>query len=307
MLGHFVQVLEKIAVSPDREISEKPISHDAVEHLERAVADSSANSMDALERVGACSSSDEVEQEYALPASYAQMRFWLLAKSDPKNSAYHMPACVRLSGPLSETILRQSLQVLTDRHEILRTTFVERNEEILQIIKSAQHVSFSTSVLEEIPGIEIEQRLRNMLVEEARRPFDLVEGPLCRAKLIRVQTNDHILIVTLHHIIADGWSQNLFQRELWSTYEGFVDNHRFSSPPLEIQFGDFAVWQRTWLGSDEAHDDLAFWKKKLCGPLPVLDLVTDRHPTDSSGAQDAIETSALSKRFGNCSQSLVAV
>ena len=289
MLEDFVNVLERIAACPHDKISELAIFH-GVEHPEPAGAVSPVKSMAALERVGSSSSPDELDQAYALPASYGQMRFWLLAKSDPKNSAYHMPACVRLEGPLSEAMLRQSLQVLTDRHEILRSTFVERNDEIFQVIKAAHKVSFSVSVFEEFSDVEREQRLRNLLVEEARRSFDLVEGPLCRARLIRVQENDHILIVTLHHIIADGWSQNIFQRELWSTYEALIDNHQFSPPPLEIQFGDFAVWQRAWLGSNEARDDLAFWKKQLCGPLPILDLVSDRHSSDFSGARGAIET-----------------
>lgn len=226
----------------------------------------------------------------ALPASYAQIRFWLLARMDPESTAFHMPACVRISGPLERATLEQSLQVLNDRHEVLRTTFLEKNGELIQVIKSIQKAPFSVSVIEGSFGPEREQQLNEALSGEARRRFDLIDGPLWRARLFRMDAHDHILIVTLHHIIADGWSQSIFQRELWSTYEALKNNRQPPLQPLDIQYGDFAVWQKAWLASDEAREELTFWKTQLVDPLPILDLITDYAPVPRSSSRGAIAT-----------------
>jgi non-ribosomal peptide synthetase component F/thioesterase domain-containing protein len=297
LLDDFQNLLEGIAEDPNKKISELALPVGRL-RSNSTTAVGAVNLVSAPETAPVSVSSDgpsQADQAYSLPASRSQIQFWLLAKADPENSAYHMPACVRLSGLVSVPILRKSLQVLTDRHEILRTTFVERNDELLQIISINQEVSLSITSLEELPAADRELRLQNVLLEEAKHRFDLIEGPLCRARLIRLRGNEHVLVITLHHIIADGWSQNIFQNELWTTYKALVDGQHSPLGPLAIQYGDYTVWQREWLGSDQAHEDLAFWKKQLSGPLPVLDLVADRSPSVRSGSQGAIETLLLPK------------
>ena len=192
-------------------------------------------------------------------------------------------------GPLDLGILRQSIQVLNDRHEILRTTFAEKDDELVQVISGLRPAPFSVSIVDGLPESDLENQVRF----EARGPFDLANGPLWRARLFRVAANDHVLVVTLHHAIADGWSQNIFQRELWLLYDALRKHQLPQLPSLEIQYGDFTVWQKEWLASEKAQDDLAFWKRQLRSPLPILDISTDASARIHSYSDNEIATLLL--------------
>ena len=295
MLAHFRELLEAIASNPHRRLSEFPLSGDA--QLPRRA---SAPPADLLEAPTMANQNNEPSQNasdttesYAMPASCIQERFWLLSKLAPDNAAFHMPACVRLSGPVSEDSLEKSFQSLVGRHEILRTTFDEIDGRLAQVIAPAGKLSLAVMNLENLPEADRESRIEDLIREEAGDPFDLVLGPLFRAKLFRLRPDDHILVVTLHHIIADGWSQNVFQRELWLAYEALSDGKNISLPPLAIQYGDFAVWQKEWLASEQAREHLDFWTRQLPETLPIVDFPTDRPPNNRLPSRGAIETLLL--------------
>lgn len=283
MLNHFRRLLDSIAENPNRRLSEFPVW--------------------ASEEEGPASNSDAVvppvkenlsaPELYAMPASVAQERFWLLSKLAPNNSAFHMPACVRISGPLSQPLLQKSFQFLVDRHETLRTTFEEIDEHLMQVISPEQAFSLPLTDLQSVPDSAREQRLQECVREEAEQPFHLQQGPVFRARLFRLHPESHVLLVTIHHILADGWSQNILQSELWSAYEAFADNRDAGLPPLAIQYSDFTVWQKEWLASDHARNHLNYWTKQLASPLPVLDFPLDRVPTNRPAAHGAIETALL--------------
>ena len=135
--------------------------------------------------------------------------------------------------------------------------------------------------LEHIPESDREAKLAESLREEAQGSFDLEVGPLFRARLFRLETNRHVLIITAHHIISDGWSQNIIQNELWSAYEALLKEQETELPALDIQYGDYAAWQKDWLGGDEANEQLKFWTKLLAPPLPIVDFPTDRPSIDT--------------------------
>ncbi len=236
---------------------------------------------------------------YAMPASIAQERFWLLANLFPGNPAFHMPACVRVTGTISEKLLEKSFQILLERHETLRTTFEVVNKELMQIISPASVFSLPIEVVSNIVEAGGEARLQQLVCGEAQKPFDLVRGPVFRARLFRLGIEDHVLVITIHHILADGWSHKVFQLELWSAYEALTKNREPELPPLAIQYSDFAAWQREWLASAEAREHLDFWRKKLSGPLPVLDFPCDRPPSNRPASHGAIETLLLSENLAS--------
>jgi non-ribosomal peptide synthetase component F/thioesterase domain-containing protein len=282
MLGDFRGLLEEIASNPSRKLSEFSMS-------ERAKPAGVVSADDAS------SSQSATDEIYAMPASVAQERFWLLANLSPGNPAFHMPACVRLVGPVSEPLLEKSFRILIARHETLRTTFEVFDNELAQIISPTSTSTFSLPVTIITGGTlaDSEASLKELIREEAQKPFDLVKGPVFRARLFRIAPEDHVLIITIHHILADGWSHNVFQRELWTAYEALREKRTPELAPLPIQYSDFTTWQKEWLVSAEAREHLEFWTKNLSGPLPILDFPTDHPPSNRPASHGAIETRLL--------------
>ena len=204
-----------------------------------------------------------------------------------------MRACVRLKGKVDIAQLQQSLQLLVERHETLRTTFEKNGEELLQIIHPAQTVDLPVAGLDFIQDASREEKLWESIRAEASAPIDLETGPLVRARLYRLASDEHVLQITTHHIIVDGWSQNVIQQDLWKIYEAVSQAMEPSLPPLSIQYGDFAHWQEEWLKSEAAHEQIGFWKKQLQPPLPVLKFPTDRPPTGRPASRGEMETLLL--------------
>ncbi len=274
LLDHFKELLEGVAANPDRRLSDFPLSGDV------------------LQRAAAAGQISEGEV-YAMPTSLAQQRFWMLEQLDRGNPAFHMPACVRLAGPLSEEALQKSFQFLVQRHEILRTTFEEIERQIAQVISPAPRFSLTVTDLTQVAVTDREGALEKLIREEASAPFNLEKGPLFRARLFRLGSEDHVLMTTIHHILVDGWSQRVIQDDLWSSYEAFLKGHEPKLAPLSIQFGDFVVWQKDWLESPEAKKHMEFWSRRLAGELPVLDFPTDHAPAAKPASRGAIETLLL--------------
>lgn len=210
------------------------------------------------------------------PASFAQQRLWFLSQLEPDSASYNTALAVRLRGPLNRAALEQSLNEIVRRHESLRTTFDERDGELVQVIADDRPIDLPAVDFSLEPPSERQALAAAAARVEAHRPFDLRSGPLMRVRLLKLGPQEHVLVLTLHHIVCDGWSSQILAREFVTLYEAFHAGLPSSLPPLPIQYADYAVWQRGWLQGSVLEERLAYWKKKLKGRLPVLDLPTDR-------------------------------
>ncbi|NOZ55918.1 MAG: amino acid adenylation domain-containing protein [Calditrichaeota bacterium] len=210
------------------------------------------------------------------PLSYAQRRLWFLQQLEPGSTAYNIPAAIRLRGKLDQKALIRALEEIVRRHEVLRTVFATVNGEPVQIVKRDAKLPFSSIDLSQVPDAEREKELRRVLEETGQTVFDLSKGPLFLANLIRLGEDEHVLHILMHHIVSDGWSVGVFINEFSALYEAFLHGKPNPLPPLPIQYADFAVWQKKRLESEVKEKELKFWREKLGGELPVLELPTDR-------------------------------
>ncbi len=213
----------------------------------------------------------------AAPLSFAQERLWFLDQLEPGSSIYNIPSAVRLTGPLDVAALERALNEIIRRHESLRTTFANENGQPVQVILPHLTLALPMVDLRDLPAPERETEARRLADEQARQPFDLTRGPLVRVRLLRLGIDDHIVLLTMHHIISDGWSMGVFIREIALLYPGLAAGAPASLPELPVQYADFAAWQRDWLQGDVLQEQLAYWKQQLAGSPPKLELATD-HP-----------------------------
>jgi len=231
-----------------------------------------------------------------LPLSFAQQRLWLLDQIEPGSSAYNIPLALRLEGELSPGLLEYVFAEIARRHEALRTTFTARftptGGEPVQVIAAEPRIALPVVDLCGLPGGTEEARA--LAVAEARRPFDLEAGPLLRLLLVRLSAREHLLLATLHHIIADGWSLGVLLREVGALHAAFSQGAPSPLPELPVQYADFAVWQRRWLRGEVLEAQLDFWKRQLAGAPRVLDLPLDRPRPETPASQGARLPLALS-------------
>ncbi|MGB9182074.1 MAG: condensation domain-containing protein [Pyrinomonadaceae bacterium] len=211
-----------------------------------------------------------------VPLSFAQQRLWFLNQLEPTNPAYNTPAAVRLQGCLSVEVLERTLNEIVERHEVLRTTYKTVERRVVQVINAAEPLRLSLLDLSDLPEAQRVIEARLLAVAEAQRPFDLAHDSVLRASLLRLDQMDHVLLVTIHHIACDGWSMGVLVREVAALYEAFAACHQPALPELPIQYADFAVWEQQWLQGKALSRQLAYWKQRLGGNLPALDLPTDR-------------------------------
>lgn len=209
------------------------------------------------------------------PLSFAQQRMWFLDQLEPDGSVYNIPIGVRLRGPLHVESLERSLNEIVRRHEALRAGFPSVGGRPLQLISASLTLSLSVADLTGFPAAERENEAQRLANEEAERPFDLVQGPLLRVALLRVAPEDHVLLLTLHHIVYDAWSTRVLYRELTVLYEAFSKGRSSPLAELPIQYVDFAQWQRDWLQGEVLDQELSYWKKQL-ERVPTLQLPIDR-------------------------------
>ncbi|MFY0562651.1 amino acid adenylation domain-containing protein [Archangium lansingense] len=215
---------------------------------------------------------------YVFPASYAQKRMWFLDRLEPGSAAYHMPFALRLTGPLDVKALGQALDEVFHRHEALRTRFEEAADgEVNQVIHPPASLGLTLAELEPVePGART-ARVLDWCAREAARPFDLERDVLLRASLLRLEDEEHVLLLVLHHIISDGWSMAIFARELLEVYAEARAGRGSPLPEPELQYVDHSEWQREWMEEGgESQRQAEYWKRKLAGPLPVLELPVDR-------------------------------
>ncbi|RKH50609.1 condensation domain-containing protein, partial [Corallococcus aberystwythensis] len=210
------------------------------------------------------------------PLSFAQQRLWLLDQLQPGDASYNIPTALQLSGRVDVEALRRAFEALVQRHEALRTTFGQHQDQPIQIIHAPSGWELPLVDLSSLPEALRENEARRLADEEARRPFDLARGPLLRSTLVRLANDSHLLLMTMHHIVSDGWSMGVLVRETVAFYEAFATGSSPAFAPLPIQYADFATWQRDWLQGEALQAQLDYWKQQLSGAPAALELPTDR-------------------------------
>jgi amino acid adenylation domain-containing protein len=228
--------------------------------------------------------------------SYAQERQWFLWQMEPQSAAYHIPTALRLHGALDLPALQASFAALIERHESLRTGFaVDESGKVLQTIKAPFELSLAA---EDVQGID-DAALKTLIQEEIAQPFDLLQGPLLRVRVLRLGPEEHVLVAVQHHIVSDGVSMQVMVDELIQLYAGISRGQPVALAPLPIQYADYALWQRSWMDAGERERQLAYWAERLGGEASVLELPLDHvRPASQSfrGASlDISLPSALSK------------
>src|SRR6185295_10626156 len=206
-----------------------------------------------------------VERTGSLALSFAQERLWFLDQLGGVEAVYHIPWGVRLRGQLEREALRRALAGVVARHEAVRTTFVTVEGVPRQEIAPAEtsRVPLVEHDLRTHP--EPEAELERLVAREAQAPFDLARGPLLRGRLIRLANQEHVLLLTMHHIVADGWSMGVLVNELSALYGAFVREQADPLPPLPVQYVDYAAWQRRWLAGEVLQQQAAYWQQTLRG------------------------------------------
>jgi amino acid adenylation domain-containing protein len=212
-----------------------------------------------------------------LALSFAQQRLWFFDQLEPGLSAYNIPAAVRFQGPLNLAALERSLNEIVKRHESLRTTFGKVDGRPTQVIAPTLTIKLPVVDLRKLPASEQEAEVRRLVTAEAQRAFDLSQGPLIRCTVLRLGDEEHVGLLTMHHIISDGWSTGILVREVATLYVAFCAGGSSPLPALPIQYADFAHWQRQWLQGEVLETQIAYWKKQLANAPALIDLPTD-HP-----------------------------
>jgi amino acid adenylation domain-containing protein len=210
------------------------------------------------------------------PLSFAQQRLWFLDQLEPGQAHYNLPLALRFSGELDVAALSRALDAIVGRHEALHTTFEARNGRPQQVIGAAPRVAVERRDLSTLPEGERAPALRRLLAGELARPFDLSRDTMLRAALVRETDRSHVLLLMMHHIASDGWSVGILLEELAALYRANRSGAKPDLPGLPIQYADYAVWQREWLRGDVEEKQIAYWKQRLSGELPLLAIPTDR-------------------------------
>src|SRR2546426_9165615 len=226
-------------------------------------------------------------EEGAYLLSFAQQRLWFLDQLEPGNPFYNVPRVAHLWGELHVPALESSLSEIVRRHAILRTTFQVLNGEPRQIIATSTPPTLLQVDLEHLPEAERELKAKQLVTAEVHRPFDLAVGPLLRTMLVRMRAEEHILLLVLHHIVADGQSIEVFFRELSELYSAALTGRAAALPVLPIQYADYAVWQREWLQGAVLEAQRAYWKQQLAGAPPVVSLPSDYPRPEVQGYRGA--------------------
>ena len=229
----------------------------------------------------------------SIPLSFAQQRLWFLDQFEVRKSFYNLPGAIRLKGKLNVTVLEQTFNEIVNRHEALRSTFTEVQGQPIQVI--APPVSrrrLPVIDLRELPQSDREAAVKQLSAKEAQQPFDLERGPLLRTSLLQLSEEEYVLLLTMHHIVSDGWSIGVLARELAAIYEALWAGNQPPLPELPVQYADFAIWQRHWLCGEVLETQLAYWKQQLEGAPPLLELPADR-PRPPIGTSEGATQSLL--------------
>ncbi len=223
------------------------------------------------------SASEAAEEEvYVFPTSFAQKRLWFLDRFEPGSPFYNIPSAFRLRGTFNIEAFKNAIEAVVQRQESLRTTFEAIDGEPMQVVSESAHIHIPVIDLRDKPDDVREKEILRLATAEARKPFDLAKGPLFRAQILKAGEKDHVVLITMHHIISDGWSIGVLVSEITSHFAAFLENRPVQIPEPEIQYGDFAEWQQEYLKGEVLEKQLQFWKEQVGNNPPVLELPTDR-------------------------------
>jgi amino acid adenylation domain-containing protein len=252
---------------PVRRVFESPSVAALAEHVTSMLRVGAAPRAQAIKRAA---------READLPLSFAQQRLWFLDQLEPESAAYNMPVALYMRGQLDVPALEQGVRHIVNRHEALRTVFPSVKGRPVQVVEPPLLWQLTVVDLTDIAETQREAEALRLAVEEAHRPFDLARGPLVRAHLWRIHGELHLLLLTIHHIVSDGWSLGIFVEELSAIYRAACEGRPSPLVELPIQYADYAVWQREHLAGEALAAQLDYWKRQLGGRLPVIELPSDR-------------------------------
>ncbi|MBR8840563.1 MAG: AMP-binding protein, partial [Stigonema ocellatum SAG 48.90 = DSM 106950] len=247
---------------------------------------------------------ERVPRDRNLPVSFGQQRLWFLHQLDQNSAAYNGSSAVLLQGALNVAALEKSINEIVRRHEVLRTCFAVVEGQAVQRISSELMMPLPLVDLQDLPPTERETEVQRQGRADAQQPFDLTQAPLMRLTLLRLGIEEHILLVTIHHIIFDAWSAGVFIREMSALYEAFATGKPSPLPELFIQYADFAVWQQQWLQGEVFSSQLNYWKQQLEGAKTVLELPTDRPRSTLQTSKGTKYAFALSPTLSQSLESL---
>ncbi|HVG10073.1 MAG TPA: amino acid adenylation domain-containing protein, partial [Thermoanaerobaculia bacterium] len=247
---------------PLRDLFEAPALSDLAARVEKALRTGTGSAAPPLV---------PISREGELPLSFAQQRLWFLDQLDPDNSIYNIQVALRIEGPLDGAVLALCLGEIVRRHEVLRTVYAAPEGSPVQVIQPAAPFPLQVVDLSEREALALA-----VAEEEGARPFDLARGPVLRGVLLRSAAEDHVVVLTLHHIAGDAWSLGILVHELTTLYAAFAEGRPSPLPELPVQYADFAVWQSSWLRDEILDEKISFWRSELAGLPPLLELPTDR-------------------------------
>jgi amino acid adenylation domain-containing protein len=238
----------------------------------------------------------QLANRQSTPLSFAQQRMWFVNQLEPNSAAYLVPTAKRLRGKLNFHILQQSLDALAAHHETIRTNFITSDDgNPIQIISAPRSVEMK--VIDLTQQSNHEEQVQYLLNQEIQRPFNLASDLMLRATLIQIDEQEHILLLTIHHIASDGWSTSILWQQLATVYEALLNNQPPQLAKLPIQYADFAAWQRQWLSGQVLDRQLNYWKTHLAGTLPLLEFPTDKPRPAAQNYQGEYQTLVLSKKL----------
>ncbi len=214
------------------------------------------------------------KNENVVPVSFAQQRLWFLEQFEPGSPLYIIPMGVKIHGDLDIVALEKAVNMIIERHEVLRTTFISENGNVKQLIHNSLNINVNKINI--LNTDDKESKLEKIIYEESTKPFDLVNGPLLRLTLIETEKDDYILLLPMHHIISDNWSTGIFIKELLENYQSIVNGSQFERKDLPVQYADFAIWQQSRLKSESLKKQIDYWIEQLRNCNPVLDIITDK-------------------------------
>jgi acyl carrier protein len=271
---------------PLRDLFESPTVQKLAQRLDATQADASSHHAPPLKRT---------ERLGATPLSYAQQRLWFLDQLEPGSPFYNIPLALQITGDLKVDAFEHSLRELIRRHEVLRTTFRAEGGTPVQIISQQPVLALTVVDLTGLPPQKAEEEVHRLIREESLRPFDLSSGPLLRMRLMKRSEQEHVLLANMHHIVSDGWSMGVMIREIAALYAAFREGQASPLPELDVQYADFASWQRAWLESGALRKQLDWWRQQLEGAPAVLSLPTDRPMPAVQGFRGANIPARLSR------------
>ncbi len=249
--------------------------------LRAELAERKAEIIAFLRNIDAISSSTispipKVSRDSNLPLSFAQQRLWFLDQLEVGSNIYKRLTALQFIGSLNIAALEQSLTEIVRRHEILRTNFVVINGSPVQVISPPFTINLPVIDLQSLSEFEQSAKIRELATKEVEYPFDLVNGRLLRVTLLQLGLKSHIILLVIHHIISDGWSESIFNNEVTTLYNAFSTGNDSPLPELSIQYADFAHWQRQWMSGKVLNEQLKYWKQQLAGATSLLELPTDQ-------------------------------